>query len=232
MICVKTYTEDSPLIKNKILQFLQKHSKGVIAFLVALSILLSLVGAVPIVLLIRDLTAEKKPAATTSPTTSSVDYTIPSTDEQIKAAIATLTERLEKAKDDSALYTQRAALYYHLEEYEKAIADYTSALEIYPHPHNYYLRAVVYSVSGDDQHAYQDLAKALKDKPTETDYLSLMADTCIAKKAQGSPGMSGIIAGNRQEKCAFQHFGRRCLCKSGGLLCRCYPLCKCHYQLY
>ena len=170
------------MIKNKILLFLQKHSKGVIALLVALSILISLVGAVPIVLLIRDLTAEKKPAATTVPTTSSVYYTIPTTDEQIKAAIVTLTERLEKTKDDSSLYTQRAALYYHLEEYDKAIADYTSALEIYPHPHNYYLRAVVYSVSGDDRNAYLDLSKALKDKPTEADYLSLMADTCVALK--------------------------------------------------
>ena len=170
------------MIKNKILQFLQKHTKAVVAFLVALSILLSLVGAVPIVLLIRDLTAEKKPAVTTAPTTSSVDYTIPTTDEQLRAAIATLTERLEKTKNDSALYTQRAAMYYHLKEYDKAIADYTSALEIYPHPQNYYLRAVVYSVSGDDRNAYLDLSKALKDKPTEADYLSLMADTCIALK--------------------------------------------------
>src|SRR5262249_54802629 len=76
---------------------------------------------------------------------------IPSQPEPEADPVAFFTEPIEKNPRDEVLYRQRGDIYYRREEFDKAIADYTKALELLPAPLTYYNRGVARAAMGDYQ---------------------------------------------------------------------------------
>lgn len=155
--------------------------KSIIALLLAASVLLSAIGVIPVAEFMRQIRKTLSGATeTTAPTggeTGSSDK-----EAQYRQALDEVSQQIKENSGRASLYTERAALYYQLKEYDNAIADYTTALGLQPDPETYYLRAIVYTVVDKDKSAYDDLTKALASDPRNKDYRSLMADTCNTLK--------------------------------------------------
>ncbi len=172
---------------RKVLQFLKKHSKKIIAAIVAIALLVSLTNIGVIAALFRKLSQKgKDPSASTppssAPTAPSATGSTLDREQELQLSLKQLSTEIEKFPDDPELYVKRAAVYYNLGQTDNAIKDYTSALEREDAPQTRYLRAVVYTSLGNNTDAYTDLTAALAGKPDNRDYLSLMADTCNALK--------------------------------------------------
>lgn len=180
-------------MKNrKWIQFMMKHSRRIIAFALALTLLLSLTNLGTIRALIRRI-SQSQDTDTTQPTTApsapsqAIQSTQPtqpevtlSLEEELELALTYLTEDIGKDPTDPELYTQRAAVYYNLGMMQEAIEDYTTAISLSDTHQTRYHRAIVYTASGYTVNAYLDLSAALKAEPDNQDYLSLMSDTCNA----------------------------------------------------
>ncbi len=176
MSLVKLYSEDFTLKESKWIRFFK--FKRVLAFLVAIAILITAIGIGPVIGRIRQMISQKQASA---PTTTAPTEKL-SEKEKMERAVENLTKKLETNKTDPKLYTQRAALYYNLEQYDLAIDDYSSALALKNDPQTHYFRAIVYTVTEQNEEAYSDLLSALWKDPDNKDYLSLMADTSNALK--------------------------------------------------
>lgn len=184
----------------KIKEILPKLSKkSLLALVLAVAILLSTVITVP---LLSKGDPDADPSSSEPPSSSTVSATTSGsiadlllkdttlgenaidTDDvtQLQNAVKTLTKRIAEDPENDELYVQRAAFYYYLEQYEKALADYTKALSLKETAQTYYYRASVYVAMGENQKAYDDLKLALADSPDKTDYLSLFADVCNSLK--------------------------------------------------
>ena len=179
---------------HKWIQFIVKHSRRIISFTLVFALLLSLNNISTIQTLIsRLLDTEPSDQATTAPTitdaptqatTSPTHTTQPeetlSPEEELELTLTYLTKEIQKDSTKVELFTQRAAVYYHLGQMDEAIADYTTALSLEEDPLTHYYRAVVYTTAGHTADAYLDLSAALLAEPDNQNYLSLMSDTCNA----------------------------------------------------
>lgn len=167
---------------QNVLNFIKKHSRAIIAMVVVISLLLSLSGISSIIALIRasrQVQSEAPTVSTTVPQSTEPEQT-QSAEEQYELAVAYLNEAIVQTPEDPDLYTQRAALHYNLGQTEEALNDYTTALALKEDPRTRYLRAIVYSTTGNNQAAYEDLTISLQAEPNNRDYMSLMADICNA----------------------------------------------------
>lgn len=168
------------------IHFIKKHSRRIIAFALAFSLILSLANLGTIRALIQKITQSQDTETTTQATTAATTATaapqppVPeetlSLQAQLELALIYLTEDIAKDPTNPELFTQRAAINYNLGRIDEAIEDYSSALSLKDDPQTRYLRAIVYSTSGYTLNAYLDLGAALKGDPDNQDYLSLMAD--------------------------------------------------------
>lgn len=71
---------------------------------------------------------------------------------------------------DPGGHTNRGARYAREKEYEKAIAEFTKAIEAQPSdPKNYENRAMVYRLTGKPQKAISDLGKVIELRPKDAD---------------------------------------------------------------
>lgn len=78
-------------------------------------------------------------------------------------AIASLTDLISKNARDEEAYQHRARIYVKIKAFDKAIADYTEALDILPNSSLYRERAAVYKAIGKLDLAKRDLAHAERD---------------------------------------------------------------------
>ena len=88
-----------------------------------------------------------------------------------EGALYYLNDAIKLKVDDPTLYTYRAELYHTLREYEDAINDYNTAIELNPNDAETYLaRGLVkyeaYCLDDREDEAYVDLDNAFKLKPT------------------------------------------------------------------
>ena len=92
-----------------------------------------------------------------------------------KMALADFNKTIEVSPNDSSNYIKRGDFYYYLEEYEKALIDYTSAIQIKPSSGNFYKRAVLRHSNEDYELAVADYLRALEldvdQKTSKNEYL-------------------------------------------------------------
>ncbi|MEM8805993.1 MAG: tetratricopeptide repeat protein, partial [Cyanobacteria bacterium P01_G01_bin.38] len=90
-----------------------------------------------------------------------------------EAAIATVSEAIRIAPDDSSLYSLRGRAYLRLQDDERAIADYTQAIYLDPqNPLGYADRGFAHRLSQDYQRALKDLNEAIRLGPDVSDFYS------------------------------------------------------------
>lgn len=94
-----------------------------------------------------------------------------------KAAVAALTEAIEKAPDRSELYSLRARAYDANNDFKAAIADATKAVELAPNdPYPYIERAKIYVAMEKMDLALADANKAIEVAPNEPDGYYVRSD--------------------------------------------------------
>ena len=184
--------------------------KRVLAFLVAIAILITAIGIGPVIGRIRQIISEKQAS---TPTTTTAPKKELSKKEQMELSIQNLTKKLETNKTDPKLYTQRAALYYNLEQYDLAIQDYSSALALKNDHKTHYHRAIVYTITEQYENAYNDLLMALWKDPDNKDYLSLMADTSntLKRYSRALICLNALIAQDAENPTLYTLAGDACV---------------------
>jgi len=77
------------------------------------------------------------------------------------------TMLIEANASNAGAYVKRGDIYYDIAEYDKAIMDYTKAIELMPEVvYGYYARAQAYEKAGQIENALQDLGYALELSPS------------------------------------------------------------------
>ena len=87
-------------------------------------------------------------------------------DEEVREYIATLDQEVSRTPDEAALYFQRAELYAHLKEFDKAVADHDKAVSLLPGSTTFIARGCLYIQMGDFNSAVADFERAIKEDPT------------------------------------------------------------------
>lgn len=159
--------------------------KRLIAFIIAMVMILTTVLSVPIVRRAseskNDNVSDQASAEKSSEDKTSKDKNNAASAEA-EEEIAKLNEQIKNSPDDADLYLKRAGYFSKLQKYDEALADYTQAIALDPKANTYYLRAMCYILRTEHELAYEDLKNALAQEPENIDYLSSMADVCSALK--------------------------------------------------
>lgn len=182
--------------------------KKPIALIVAAVLLVSSMVTAPIIgnTIKESIESASKPT-NSSGTLSEKDKSKP------KEQLASLNEQIEKDSDNPELYISRAAVLSKLQKYDEALNDYAAAIKLDPQPETYYLRALCHVLNSDNTSAYDDLKVALKSKPDDVDYLSLMADVCSAtgKYEEGLGILEKLIAKDPKNALLHSMAGDACV---------------------
>src|SRR2546423_7906198 len=106
-----------------------------------------------------------------TPSSPLAAVSVPAGDVMDDETLLRLSADIAKNPQDDLAYRRRGDEFYHRGQYDKAIADYTTALHLKPDAKTFYNRGVQYSAKGMFDAAIRDYTEAIQLDPSATEPL-------------------------------------------------------------